>query len=42
MVGGARGQVGHHVLKRVVLVRKPDNVIATIPPPHGVELIALV
>ena len=42
MVGGAHGQAGHHVLKHVVLVRKPNNVIATIPPPHGMELIALV
>ena len=41
MVGGVHGQVGHHVLKHVVLVKELDSAIATILPPHGVENIVL-
>ena len=42
MVGGAHGQTGHHVMQHVVVVRGPDNVIVTILPPQGVEVIVLV
>ena len=41
MVGGARGQAGHHVLQHVVMVREADNVFVTIPPPYGEEMIVL-
>ena len=42
MVGGARGQVGHHVQQLVVVVKEQDNVYATILSPQGVEVIVSV
>lgn len=42
MVGGAHGQVGHHVQQRVVVVKGPDNVPATILLLQGVEVIVVV
>jgi len=41
-VGGAHGQVGHHVQQLVVVVKELDNVHATILLPREVEMIALV
>ena len=41
MVGGAQGQVSHHVQQLVVAVEELDNALATILP-REVELIALV
>ena len=42
MVGGAYGQVGHRVRRRVVVVPEQGNALATILLPRGVEVIALV
>ena len=42
MVGGAHGQVGHHVQQHVAVVKGPDNVPATILLLQGVEVIVLV
>ena len=42
MVGGAHGQIGHHVQKHVVVVKELDDVFVTILLPQGEELIVLV